>query len=244
MNLIFDIGNTQTKVAIYKNDKELFNESVSVLTVSYIENLIEKFGAADGAIMSSVVKEDSKITEYLKINTDYFIHLNENTPLPFHNHYETKSSLGKDRLAAIAGASNIFPGENVLVIDAGTAITFDFINDKNEFLGGNISPGLRMRFNALHNYTSKLPLLEPVELIDLFGRNTNAAIINGIENGMIYEIEGCISGFREKFADLKVIFTGGDAIFFDKMLKSSIFVISNIVTLGLNRILNYNAENK
>ncbi|HYX06746.1 MAG TPA: type III pantothenate kinase [Bacteroidales bacterium] len=243
MNLIFDIGNTQTKAAIYKNDKELFTESIPALTVSYIRNLIERFGPPERVILSSVSKEDSGIAEFLKTNTGYFIQLDERTLLPFQNLYETKNSLGKDRLAAIAGACNIFPGANVLVIDAGTAITFDFINDNNEFLGGNISPGLRMRFNALHNFTSKLPLLEPAESVELFGRNTNAAIISGIENGMIYEIEGCISGFRKKFPDLKVIFTGGDAIFFDKMLKSSIFVISNLVTLGLNRILNYNAEN-
>ncbi len=244
MNLIFDIGNTQTKTAIYKHDKELYFGSVPVLTEKYIEKLIQEYGPAERSIISSVTKEDSTIVEFLKLNTGCFIQLDENTLLPFQNLYETKYSLGKDRLAAIAGACNIFPEHNVLVIDAGTAITFDFISDKNEFLGGNISPGLRMRFNALHNYTSKLPLLEPAGTYKLFGNNTNAAIIHGVENGMVYEIEESISRFRIKYPDLKVIFTGGDANFFDKMLKSSIFVVSNLVTIGLNRILNYNAENK
>ena len=129
-----------------------------------------------------------------------------------------------------------------MVIDAGTAITYDFINDKNEYIGGNISPGLKLRFRALYHFTDKLPLMEPKNYNQLYGLSTEEAILAGVQNGMIYEVDKTIEKFKEFYSNLKVIITGGDAEFFDKKLKYSFFVHFNLVALGLNRILEYNGE--
>lgn len=154
----------------------------------------------------------------------------------------TPETLGKDRLAAVIAASNIFPGSDLLVIDAGTAITYDFINKDREYHGGSISPGINMRFKALNTFTGRLPLIDPEPFDQLIGLNTHEAILSGVMNGARYEMNGIIEDYQLKFPHLKTILTGGDAIYFDKKLKSNIFVSSNLVILGLKLILKYNFE--
>jgi type III pantothenate kinase len=173
----------------------------------------------------------------------YFIELNEYTDIPIENLYETKSTLGKDRLAAVIGANNIFPDSNVLVIDMGTAITYDFINTSKQFIGGTISPGMEMRFKALNHYTDQLPLLKKNENYQTIGKNTSEAIISGVQNGILFEIDGYINTLKSNYNDIKVILTGGDAIFFDKKLKNTIFVNLNLNFIGLNTILEHNKSN-
>ncbi len=153
--------------------------------------------------------------------------------------------MGYDRIAAVTGAHTIYPNNNVLVIDAGTALTYDLVTAEGEYLGGNISPGMNMRFKALNKFTNRLPLLSiNDEEIDLLGTSTEKAIKSGVVNGVLMEIEGFISSVSQKFTDLKVVITGGDAFSFEKRLKSSIFVISHLNLIGLNRILDYNAWKK
>ena len=139
----------------------------------------------------------------------------------------------------MAGAAK-YPGKNVLIISAGTALTFDFVNDRGEYLGGSISPGMEMRFNALHTFTDKLPLLSYQEPAELIGSTTRQSILSGVINGIICEIEGISRCYLEKYPGLKIILSGGDLNYFVKPLKISIFAVSNIVTLGLNIVLEFN----
>jgi type III pantothenate kinase len=168
--------------------------------------------------------------------------LDEKTPLPIKNEYRTKSTLGKDRLAAVVGANDLYPNTNILVIDAGSAITYDLISAEGKYLGGNISPGIEMRFKALYQFSSKLPKVEKQPFKKLYGTGTQEAILAGVQHGVVFEVDNAISAFKEFYNNLKVIITGGDAEFFDNKLKNSFFVHFNLLALGLNRILEHNGE--
>jgi type III pantothenate kinase len=196
------------------------------------------------AILSSVKPVDEELIRFLSQNFQLFIELDQHTPLPIENLYKTPETLGKDRIAAAVGANELFPGQNVLIIDAGTAITYDMVSEKNEFLGGNISPGLQMRFKALNQFTGKLPLINYSDEFQLIGRNTEDAIRAGVQNGILYEIERTIETFNRNYENLQIVMTGGDSIFFDKKLNYSIFVHFNLTLIGLNRILEHNAKKK
>jgi type III pantothenate kinase len=161
--------------------------------------------------------------------------------LPFRIEYETPETLGADRIAAVAGAFRIYPSEEVLIIDAGTAITFDFLS-ASQYKGGNISPGIAMRFRALNTFTDKLPLLSPTEEFHNPGRNTADAITAGVITGVIYEINEYIRTFEKKHADVKIILTGGDSGFLKEKIAGNVTYSPDIVTDGLNYILEYNAE--
>lgn len=166
--------------------------------------------------------------------------LDHKTPVPINNRYLTPETLGFDRLAAAVGAATVYPGANVLAIDAGTAITYEFVDAQNNYRGGNISPGMEMRFRALHHFTGKLPMIESKMPVSFLGNTTSEAIKAGVIEGMIFEIDGYINTLKKSHHDLKIIITGGDAIFFDKKLKNSIFVNLNLTLHGLNRILRHN----
>ena len=196
------------------------------------------------AILSSVKPVDDEILQFLSGNFDLFIELDHRTELPIENLYETPETLGKDRLAAAVGANELFPDQNLLIIDAGTAITYDLVSEKNEFIGGNISPGLQMRFKALNHFTGKLPLVSYSDEFQDIGRNTTDAIRAGVQNGILYEIAQTIELFNKNYQNLQIVMTGGDSIFFDKKLNYSIFVHFNITLIGLNRILEHNAKKK
>lgn len=154
--------------------------------------------------------------------------------------------MGRDRLAAAVGANAIYPENDVLIFDFGTAITIDIVTKEGEFLGGNISPGVQSRFRALHDYTARLPLLsmpgDPGVAIPLVADSTDDAITSGVINGIQFEIEGYIEQLSASHDSLKIIFTGGDGIFFAKRLKNTIFATYDLVVHGLNRILEYNAD--
>jgi len=181
---------------------------------------------------------------FLTQEFEFFIELDHHTDLPIENVYESPETLGKDRLAAAVGANELFPDQNILVIDAGTAITFDLVSERNQFVGGNISPGLEMRFKALNHFTGKLPWVRPSDEFEFIGKNTTDAIRAGVQNGMIYEIGQTIERFNRNYQNLQIIMTGGDSNFFDKKLNYSIFVHFNLTLIGLNRILEHNAKKK
>jgi len=166
--------------------------------------------------------------------------LNENTKLPFINKYKTPKTLGVDRIALIAAAIFRYPNENVLIFDAGSCLTYDFINNNKVFYGGAISPGIEMRYKALNSYTENLPKLSAIEKIPSEGNTTENAIHFGVINGIIQEIEGVISLFKAKNKKLTVVLTGGDTIFLAKNIKSTIFANPNFLLEGLNGILIYN----
>ena len=243
MNLAIDIGNTEAKIGIFDDNKLQNKTIIKKIDKDKIIDIKNEFPKTSNAILSTVATVDNNIMEYLKNSFNVFIVLNETTKLPFINKYKTNETLGKDRIAAVAGANNIFPNTNVLIIDIGTAVTYEFLSENNEYLGGNISPGLNLRYKSLFEFTDKLPLLKVQEECQEIGTNTHDAIIAGVQNGMLFEIEGYIKQMSMKFKDLKIILTGGHSDLFAKRIKSSIFVHPNLVLIGLNRILNYNAKN-
>ena len=242
MNLIIDIGNTRTKFSVFNHGEEMISVPVDELTTGHIELLLQEYPQIDKAILAAVKPYPDELKFFLRKNTDHFIELDENTLLPFENLYISKGTLGRDRIAAVAGASYIYPGKNILVIDAGTAITYDIITADNQYLGGNISPGIDMRFKALHHFTGKLPLVGKKETAKLYGQTTEEAIRTGVQHGIVSEADNTIQAFKEFYQNLYVIITGGDANFFDKKLKNSFFVHFNLIAIGLNRILEYNGE--
>lgn len=243
MNLVIDIGNTRTKFSVFHRGEVLITVPVEEFTTAHIDVLKNEHPDLDQAILSSVKDYSSALRKALRDNFRTFIELDADTPLPIENRYETKETLGRDRIAAVVGAFDLYPNTNVLVIDAGTAITYDLLTAEGKYLGGNISPGLEMRFKALNTFTGKLPKIEKTEQNKLFGTNTEQAIRAGVQNGTVYEVDTTISMFKEFYNNLKVIITGGDAEFFANKLKNSFFVHFNLTSLGLNRILQHNGEN-
>ena len=244
INLVIDIGNSRTKIALFNQHDLMFNVPIDQLTTDHVKMLKDEYAQLNKAILSSVKPDDDELKLFLAENFGQFIELNEQTSLPIENLYETPETLGKDRLAAAIGANELFPDQNLLVIDAGTAITYDLVSEKNQFIGGNISPGLEMRFKALNQFTGKLPLVSYKDDWQMIGRNTREAIRAGVQNGILSEITHTIDYFNRNYQNLQIIMTGGDSIFFDKKLNYSIFVHFNLTLIGLNRILEHNAKNK
>lgn len=239
MNLIVDVGNTAIKLATISNMAIVDVIRVSGWDDKSVIPFLTKYGNFDNGIISSV--RDGGNPEFLSTFVEGKLLLfNHKTKVPIANGYETPNTLGLDRLAAAVGANNIFPHTNVLVVDCGTAITIDFVSAIGRFEGGNISLGLNTRFKALSSYTSKLPLVDIADGYPLIGKNTTDAIRAGVLNSTIFELNTYIELFSGLHPDLKVIFTGGDAFFFDGKLKNTIFVVPNLVVQGLNRILEYN----
>lgn len=240
MNLIVDVGNSSVKLAVFQESKLL--ESYS----SSIKNFFKKFQEIKKdhpqiafSILSSVIKDTSELEKILEKQTKLFV-LNESTKLPFKNNYASPQTLGKDRLALVAAGSLKFQNKNLLVIDAGTCITFDFKNNVNEYLGGAISPGLQMRLKALNHFTAKLPLVDLDENVPLIGDSTQNSILSGVLNGASAELDGIIDRYKADYKYLTVILTGGDTQILSKRVKNSIFANPNFLLEGLNYILEYN----
>ena len=242
MNLVIDIGNTRTKFSVFNKGEVLITVPVEEFLPGHIDVLQEEHPELQNAILSAVKDYSPELKTALQNKFKQFIELDAKTPLPIENCYKTPETLGKDRIAAAVGGFDLYPDTNLLIIDAGTAITYDLVNEKHQYLGGNISPGIEMRFKALHQFTGKLPLLSQQKFEKLYGTSTEEAILAGVQHGVVFEVDKAIETFKEFYNNLKVIITGGDAEFFDKKLKNSFFVNFNLTALGLNRILEYNGE--
>ncbi|WBL21967.1 MULTISPECIES: type III pantothenate kinase [unclassified Zunongwangia] len=241
MNLVIDLGNTFAKIAVFQNDKsvELFRVLKSEKNKK-IEEIFEAYPQIEFSILSSVLYDDSSLVKFLQKRSKSIL-LDQQTKIPFHNKYGSPETLGKDRIALAAAAVCAYPNQNCLIIDAGTCVTYDYVNDQSQYLGGGISPGLQMRFNAVHKFTEKLPLIHAdSNHLKLVGNSTEESIKSGICFGFAAEIDGMISSYKSKFKDLTVILTGGDSLFLSKRLKNSIFANSNFLLEGLNYILEFN----
>ena len=241
MNLIVDIGNTLVKLAVFDGGRIVAQRCVERLHPSMLGELLEGRRAAK-AVVASTRGEADDVVETVRPYADYLLEFTSQTPVPVANAYHTPETLGRDRLAAAVGATVLYPGRNVLIVDFGTAVTIDLVTADNTFRGGCISPGVTMRFRALHDYTAKLPLCAATGGEGLSGLTTEEAIELGVMNGIAFEIEGYVTRMREKIDGLRVIFTGGDAKFFVKRIKNTIFANCNLVFCGLNRILEHNAS--
>jgi type III pantothenate kinase len=242
MNLVIDVGNSFVKLAIFQDDDILIKEVIDIKgIVKHIGVLKEKYNPIKKAIVSSVGKLPKTDLVYLRESFD-LVELSSKTTVPFVNLYATPQTLGLDRVALVAASVKLFPHTNALIVDAGTCITYDFVNANNEYLGGAISPGISMRYKALHNLTANLPLLEKEVPKSIIGDSTNNSIHSGVVNGVLKEIDGNIETYKQKYANLTVILTGGDANFLSEQLKSSIFANSNFLLEGLNYILQINSS--
>jgi type III pantothenate kinase len=242
MNLIIDVGNSFVKLAIFTNDKMVHKVTTKIDSViSEIRVLRREYDNIDKAIISSVGRLKTKDVERISSYFELLI-LDSDITLPFNNLYKTPKTLGVDRIALVCGTINEFSEKDVLIIDAGTCVTYDFINSKNEYLGGAISPGIRVRYKSLNNLTANLPLLDSEMPNSIIGNSTTESIHSGVIYGILNEINGVIESYKLKYPDLTVILTGGDAKFLSKQLKSSIFANPNFLLEGLNFILQFNSN--
>lgn len=204
-----------------------------------LQSLLAKYKSINKIIFSSV--GEININDIASFNKEIVV-LSHKLNFPFKNLYKTPKTLGVDRLALVSASVKDYRNNNVLIIDAGTCITYDFINNKNEYLGGAISPGLFTRYKSLNNLTANLPLLKPRAPKHYVGNSTKQAIHSGVVNGVLQEIDGVINQYNENYEDLTVILTGGDANFLSKQLKNTIFANSNFLLEGLNYLLEYNTQ--
>ena len=238
MNLVVDYGNTAAKVGIF--DKQALTQKHTFSTLQQVEEFLTNVAAKN--LLVSSVNEDGSLISSWAIGIEKKIILNPDLPLPINNLYATPKTLGVDRIAHACGALQLFPGENTLVIDTGTCVTYDFIDEQKNYHGGGIAPGLTMRFKAVHTFTARLPLVQAVDTPPLIGNSTETSIQSGIINGMISEMNGIIEQYHKKYKDLRVILCGGDSRFFENKMKASIFASPDLVLIGLNSILLYNVN--
>ena len=241
MNLIIDVGNSYIKLAVFQKDELIVKKVLKSEVLIEQVDILRSKNNIDKAILSSVGKLKETELAYLRKYFD-LVELNSITVVPFVNLYKTPHTLGLDRIALVSASIKQFPSNNVLIIDAGTCITYDFVTSNNEYLGGAISPGITMRYKSLNNLTANLPLLEKEVPKSIIGNSTNRSIHSGVINGILKEIDGNIETYQNKYSNLTVILTGGDSNFLSKQLKSSIFANSNFLLEGLNYILQINSN--
>lgn len=241
MQLIIDIGNSKVKLAVYDGDTAVEFITMQPLAYKKFEDLFRKYPKLHSCMICSVSADIEALMELLKQHLKVYT-FNSKSRLPITNLYATPKSLGYDRLAGAIGAYNLHPHRNVLVIDSGTCVTYNFVNQKGEYLGGSITPGLDMRFSALNHFTAKLPLVEYEEIDRLTGNDTKYSILTGVINGMAFEMDGFIKAYNAEHPGLITCITGGNAPRFEKALKNSIFAHPNLVLWGLKVILDYNEE--
>ena len=250
MNLCIDQGNSRTKVAIISDEGKLLNSFVyKSFSSADVERLFSLYPLTD-SIISSVINIEPAIVNTLHRLSRHFVLFDHNTPVPITNGYDTPQTLGQDRLAAAVGASALCPDENLLIIDAGSAITYDYVSATGTYVGGNIAPGIKMRLTMLHRMTKKLPMVEVEEgeLIPLFGKNTRDAIAAGVIRGVVYEVKGYMRALANKEPHFHTYLTGGNAPYIMNKLRPNgkscyrIHHERHLVLMGLNTILEYNKQ--
>ena len=243
MILTIDIGNTRIKSAVFESntlvEASVFsNEDFK----SSIENILNKFEKIATLVVASVGKHEKEAFESFSNRVKIHFISRENL-FPFQNNYETPTTLGIDRMVLAAGAVLQFPKQNRLIVDAGTCVTYDFIDQNNVYHGGAIAPGVRLRYESMHNYTAKLPLLTIEEPENVIGNSTNQSLHSGVINGLTFEIDGYIEALKGQNENFIIILTGGDANFLAKRLKNTIFANSNFLLESLNNLYQYQIKN-
>lgn len=237
MKLIIDIGNTNAKIALFDGKNFFSAKKLQEFSLINIINFTSNY-----KIVSTIISTVKTVNDELLKISKYFnaVILNKEILIPIKNKYKSLDTLGNDRLAGVVGANALWPKKNLLVIDAGTCLTIDLISADGEYIGGRISPGIKMRFLSLNTFTDKLPLLKLEKSTPFIGDDTISSIISGVQQGILDEIKSAISDYRAQFSELIVIVTGGDCFYFEKELKKSIFAEPNLVLIGLNEILDFN----
>jgi type III pantothenate kinase len=238
MNVVIDFGNSAAKVGIFDHQNLMARHTFT--TEEEVWRFLESTDITN-IIVSSVKTSADKILARADRAQKAFS-LDQDLPLPIKNLYKTPLTLGVDRLAGVCGAKQLFPFQNCLVIDAGTCITYDFLDKEGNYHGGAISPGMNMRFKAMNTFTARLPLVSPVDNPALIGDSTESCMQSGVIHGLVSELDGIITQYQAEFPHLRVILCGGDAVFFENKLKASIFASPELVLVGLNSILIYNVN--
>ncbi|MDG1761524.1 MAG: type III pantothenate kinase [Flavobacteriaceae bacterium] len=238
MNLVIDIGNTRSKLAVFENHRLVFQETADSQVLNAVRKVMDTY-AIRHAIVCNVSQFQPELMTVLEAEISVF-QLTWESKVPFQNAYQTPKTLGVDRMALVSGAVAQFPNQAVLVIDAGSCITYDFKTADEVYAGGAISPGIQMRYAALANQTQNLPHLKKEIPATAYGTSTSSSIHSGIVHGVYHEINGFINYYRRQSENLTVILTGGDADFLSKTIKNGIFADSNLLLKGLNTILALN----
>ena len=243
MILAIDVGNTRIKSAVFEN-----NNLLETLIFNYedfsisIEKILNKYSKITVLVVASVGKIEKE--RFYSFSNRVKIHvINRQDSFPFQNQYSTPETLGIDRMVVTAGAVLQFPAKNRLIIDAGTCVTYDFVDKNDIYYGGAISPGLRLRYEAMHHYTAKLPLLKTEEPENILGNSTKQSMHSGVINGLTFEIDGYINSLTTHKENFIIILTGGDGIFLAKRLKNTIFANSNFLLESLNHLYQYQINN-
>jgi type III pantothenate kinase len=243
--LVIDVGNSNTKIALYHQSAlcALFRETG--ITPDSLEKILDQYKIASW-VVSSVVNSGDWLHDYLSAKAPG-LWLNRNTPLPIHITYQTPETLGFDRIAAAVGAMKAFPDTPVLIIDAGTCLKYDIVLPDGSFPGGCIAPGLRMRLQAMHTFTDQLPLIDlPMDQlpqhIPVTGTSTAGSLIAGAYAAALMEAQGMIDAYASQFSNLKVMLTGGDASFFATRIKREIFAVPELNLNGLEAILRHHLK--
>lgn len=242
MNLCIDQGNSRTKIALFKKDGRIVkNLLYKSFTSADVERLFSLYPIKN-SIVSTVANIDAAVVNALNRLSQHFILFDYLTPLPIANCYETPETLGQDRIASAVGAATLCPDKNLLIVDAGSAITYDFVSAEQGYLGGNIAPGIKMRLTVLHQMTKKLPQVEVEQnaLTPLFGKNTKEAIAAGVVRGVVFEVKGYMRALSEQGIDFVAFATGGHAPYILNGVKDGMRHEPNLVLIGLNKILEYN----
>ncbi len=238
--LAIDVGNTRTKWACFRAKDIAQSGILDRFHVPALERLVEKFRPS--YVILSSTKHLSKRMQHMFDTYPHYLELNIRLKFPFRVAYKTPETLGKDRIASIAGAWSLFPQQSSMVVDAGSCITYDVITQDGVYRGGNISPGVRMRLDAMHQLTDRLPQVAPSGRYIAMGEDTRSALQAGAEAGAVQEVRGFINEYKKEFGNLNILLTGGDAQFFVNNIKTEIFAAPQLVLIGLNEILEYNVE--
>jgi type III pantothenate kinase len=235
MNLLIDIGNTFIKTGVFDKKNLIASSAFKTYSNNTINSIINKYHPTRIGVASV-----GKVPALKFKNNKQVSFITNTTRVPIKNLYKTPKTLGIDRIAAAVYAGVYYKNKNCLIIDAGSCITIDFIDKNGNYKGGSISPGIKMRYKALHTFTANLPLLENIKKVPLTGNNTQRSVESGVLNGVLMEIKGVIQEYKSLYPDVKVLLTGGDQNYIKNQFKKEIFAISNMVLIGLNEILEYN----
>jgi type III pantothenate kinase len=241
VNLVLDIGNTRSKLALFEGDTLL---SAGMFDLTEPASIFRFLGERKPGrmLISTVQKHLPAFVEDLSKQIPC-LPFTKDTPVPVKNAYTSANTLGSDRLAGMVGAWKRYKGETVLLVDTGTCIKYNLLTSAGEYLGGGISPGIDMRFKAMHAFTGRLPEIEADYDFDaLVGTNTTDSLLSGVMNGVVEEVGGMIKRYESQYIGVKTVLTGGNYHFFEKRLKNRIFAHPNIILEGLNEILEYNVK--
>ena len=240
MNLCIDLGNTHAKAGLFHENELL--ETQERLTFEELRAYVGRVRPRR-LMVASVVRTEAELRETFAETVPELFLLTPQLPVPLTKAYDTPETLGADRVAAAVGARVVRPADDCLVIDLGTCITYDFVDRRDVFHGGLISPGLRMRFRAMHSFTQRLPDIVADGVIPpLIGKNTRHAMQSGVMNGLVAELNGIVAQYQTLVPDFQTVMCGGDARFFESSFQTPIFVVPELVLVGLNRILQHNVQ--